>query len=31
MPIDKINDIDLFWKLTVEKGETLILVHGSFK
>lgn len=30
MPIDKINDINIFWKLTGDKGETLILVHGSW-
>lgn len=30
MPIDKINDINLYWKLTGDKGETLILVHGSW-
>jgi len=30
MPINKINDINIFWKLTGDKGETLILVHGSW-
>ncbi len=30
MPIDRVNDINIFWKLTGDKGETLILVHGSW-
>lgn len=30
MPIERINDINLFWKLTGDKGENLILVHGSW-
>ena len=31
MPIGKINDIELFWESIGDKGETLILVHGSCK
>jgi pimeloyl-ACP methyl ester carboxylesterase len=30
MPIDKINNINIFWKLTGDKGDPLILVHGSW-
>lgn len=30
MPIDKINNVNIFWKLTGNKGESLILVHGSW-
>ncbi|MDP4163128.1 MAG: alpha/beta hydrolase [Bacillota bacterium] len=30
MPVEKINDIDIYWKITGDKGETLILVHGSW-
>ena len=30
MPIDKINNVNIFWKLTGDKGEPLIFVHGSW-
>jgi len=30
MPIDKINNVNIFWKLTGDKGEALIFVHGSW-
>jgi pimeloyl-ACP methyl ester carboxylesterase len=30
MPIVKINDVNIFWELTGDKGEPLILVHGSW-
>jgi pimeloyl-ACP methyl ester carboxylesterase len=30
MPIDKINNVNVFWKLTGDAGEPLILVHGSW-
>jgi pimeloyl-ACP methyl ester carboxylesterase len=30
MPVDKINNVNIFWELTGEKGEPLILVHGSW-
>ena len=30
MPIDKINNVKIFWELTGDKGEPLILVHGSW-
>ncbi len=30
MPVEKINNINIFWKLTGNKGEYLILVHGSW-
>lgn len=30
MPIDKINNIKIFWELTGDKGEPLVLVHGSW-
>jgi len=30
MPIDKINNVNIFWKLTGDTGEPLILVHGSW-
>ena len=30
MPVERINDIDIYWNLSGEKGETLILVHGSW-
>jgi pimeloyl-ACP methyl ester carboxylesterase len=30
MPIDKINNVNIFWELTGDKGEPLILVHGSW-
>jgi len=30
MPVENINDIKLFWNIKGEKGETLILVHGSW-
>jgi pimeloyl-ACP methyl ester carboxylesterase len=30
MPVERINDINLFWNLTGNKGESLILVHGSW-
>jgi len=30
MPIDKINNVNIFWKLTGDAGEPLILVHGSW-
>lgn len=29
MPISKINKVKLYWEVTGEKGELLILVHGS--
>jgi pimeloyl-ACP methyl ester carboxylesterase len=30
MPINKINRVNIFWELTGEKGDPLILVHGSW-
>jgi pimeloyl-ACP methyl ester carboxylesterase len=30
MPIDKINNVNIFWNLTGDVGEPLILVHGSW-
>ena len=30
MPIDKINNVNIFWELTENEGEPLILVHGSW-
>ena len=30
MPINKINGVNIFWELTGDKGEPLILVHGSW-
>jgi len=30
MPIAKINNVNIFWKLTGDTGEPLILVHGSW-
>src|SRR5258705_6962614 len=30
MPVDKINDVKLFWELTGDRGEPLVLVHGSW-
>jgi pimeloyl-ACP methyl ester carboxylesterase len=30
MPVERINDINIYWTLSGEKGETLILVHGSW-
>jgi pimeloyl-ACP methyl ester carboxylesterase len=30
MPIDQINDVNLFWELNGQKGEPLVLVHGSW-
>lgn len=30
MPVDRINDINIYWNISGEKGETLILVHGSW-
>ena len=30
MPIDKINDVNLYWELTGQEGESLVLVHGSW-
>ena len=30
MPIDKINGVKIFWELTGSKGESLVLVHGSW-
>jgi pimeloyl-ACP methyl ester carboxylesterase len=30
MPIDKINGVKIFWELTGNKGEPLVLVHGSW-
>jgi pimeloyl-ACP methyl ester carboxylesterase len=30
MPIEKINGINLYWEMTGETGEPLILVHGSW-
>jgi pimeloyl-ACP methyl ester carboxylesterase len=30
MPIDKINSVNIFWELTGEKGDPLVLVHGSW-
>lgn len=30
MPIDKINDVNLYWELAGRKGEPLVLVHGSW-
>ena len=30
MPIDKINNIKIFWELSGDSGEPLILVHGSW-
>jgi pimeloyl-ACP methyl ester carboxylesterase len=30
MPVDKINSTKIFWELAGDKGEPLILVHGSW-
>jgi pimeloyl-ACP methyl ester carboxylesterase len=30
MPVDKINGVKLFWELSGNKGEPLVLVHGSW-
>jgi pimeloyl-ACP methyl ester carboxylesterase len=30
MPTDKINGVNIFWELTGDKGEPLVLVHGSW-
>ncbi len=30
MPIDKINGINLYWELTGQKGDSFVLVHGSW-
>jgi pimeloyl-ACP methyl ester carboxylesterase len=30
MPIDKINNVNIFWNLTGDTGEPLVLVHGSW-
>jgi pimeloyl-ACP methyl ester carboxylesterase len=30
MPVDKINNVNIFWKLTGDAGEPLIMVHGSW-
>jgi pimeloyl-ACP methyl ester carboxylesterase len=30
MPIDKINNVKVFWELTGNKGDALVLVHGSW-
>ena len=30
MPTEKINNVNIFWKLTGDAGEPLILVHGSW-
>jgi pimeloyl-ACP methyl ester carboxylesterase len=30
MPIDKINDMNLYWELNGQKGEPLVLIHGSW-
>jgi pimeloyl-ACP methyl ester carboxylesterase len=30
MPIDKINNVKIFWELTGNKGDVLVLVHGSW-
>jgi pimeloyl-ACP methyl ester carboxylesterase len=30
MPIDKINGVNLYWELSGQKGEPLVLVHGSW-
>lgn len=30
MTIDKINNVKIFWELTGDKGDPLILVHGSW-
>src|SRR5258706_5405120 len=30
MPLNKINNVNIFWELTGDKGEALILVHGSW-
>ena len=30
MPIDKINDVNLYWELSGQTGEPLVLVHGSW-
>src|ERR1051325_6227873 len=30
MPTDKINTIKIFWELTGNKGDALVLVHGSW-
>jgi pimeloyl-ACP methyl ester carboxylesterase len=30
MPINKINNVNIFWNLTGDVGEPLILVHGSW-
>jgi pimeloyl-ACP methyl ester carboxylesterase len=30
MPLDKINEVNIFWELTGSKGDPLVLVHGSW-
>lgn len=30
MPIEKINDVNLYWEMTGRKGDPLVLVHGSW-
>lgn len=30
MPIDSINGVNIYWELTGDKGEPLVLVHGSW-
>jgi pimeloyl-ACP methyl ester carboxylesterase len=30
MPIDRINDVNLYWELNGDRGEPLVLVHGSW-
>jgi len=30
MPIDRINGVNLYWELTGDKGEPLVLIHGSW-
>ena len=30
MPITKVNGVNLYWEMTGDKGEPLILVHGSW-
>jgi pimeloyl-ACP methyl ester carboxylesterase len=30
MPINKINEVNLYWELTGSKGEPLVLIHGSW-
>jgi pimeloyl-ACP methyl ester carboxylesterase len=30
MPIDKINGVNLYWEIIGDKGEPLVLIHGSW-